>query len=242
MRESLESLINLQYIDCELMKLDKLQGDLPVKVRELEDEVQKLSQDKDEKQKSLENYYKEKRSIENDVALYKENLAKYREQLYRVTTNKEYDAITSEIENAEKIVDEKEFRLLELEEFEETLQKELSDIQTTLQQQLQQLKEMHNELKQRLEETNDERKKLSLERTKYQGNLSRQLISNYERIRTGRDGVALAMLVNGSCGECSSRIPPQRAMEIRQMDHVYLCETCGRILVWIPDAKSICPV
>ena len=86
--------------------------------------------------------------------------------------------------------------------------------------------------------TRDEEHKLFREREETVKGLPRQILSTYNRIRSGRGGVALAMLRDGACSECSSRIPPQRGLEIRQMDKLYLCEVCGRIMIWLPEEKS----
>ncbi|HQG46666.1 MAG TPA: hypothetical protein PLG50_13490, partial [bacterium] len=56
----------------------------------------------------------------------------------------------------------------------------------------------------------------------------------------GRGGIAVAFLKDGSCSECSTRIPPQRGLEIRMMNHIYLCEVCGRIMLYDPDRVTVC--
>ena len=242
MRKALETLNDLQEIDFELKKLEKVKGDLPQKVESLNEEVKQLVESIKSKRQALEENEKAKRNAENEVALLKERLAKYRKQLYQVHTNREYDAITSEIETTEKSLDQKEFELLEREEDENNLQEEIVNAEETLGQQTQVLKEMKIELEKRLAVTNNTQVKLSSQRKNVTNRLSPQLLSNYERILSGRNGVALAHLVDGACSECSSRIPPQRAMEIRQMNRIYICEVCGRILVWRPEAEEVCSV
>lgn len=240
MREALETLIDLQGIDCELKKLEKVKGDLPQKVNSLEDKVRQLSENIKNKRQTLKENTKAKRDAENEVALLKEKLAKYQKQLYQVNTNREYDAITLEIEAAEQGIDQKEFEALEYEEAENELQQECANLEETLDQQTLELNGMKIELEKRLNVTNNAQIKLSSQREGVTDELSCQLLSNYERIRSGRNGLALALLVDGACSECSSRIPPQRAMEIRQMDRIYICEVCGRILVWRPEATDVC--
>jgi len=240
LRDALETLINLQEIDCEIKKLENVKGDLPQKVQSLEEQVSKLSKTIELKRKELKENTKAKKEAENEVALLREKLAKYQRQLYQVNTNREYDAITSEIELTEKRVDQKDFEVLEREEAGTNLQEEVVKTEETFAQQTQLLEEMRTELEKRLSMTNKAKLRLSSQRENVTNQLSRQLLSNYERIRSGRNGVALAFMVDGACSECSSRIPPQRAMEIRQMDSIFVCEICGRILVWRADAETVC--
>jgi predicted nucleic acid-binding Zn-ribbon protein len=62
--------------------------------------------------------------------------------------------------------------------------------------------------------------------------LRKPLLGAYHRILNGKDGLAVVYITRSSCGGCSTRIPPQRVMEIREMNQIRYCESCGRILVW----------
>jgi len=62
--------------------------------------------------------------------------------------------------------------------------------------------------------------------------INRPLLSNYERIRKGRNGTALAEVKNYTCSECFATIPAQTVVEVRKMNHLIPCESCGRILVY----------
>ncbi|MCX5754289.1 MAG: C4-type zinc ribbon domain-containing protein [Candidatus Krumholzibacteria bacterium] len=41
----------------------------------------------------------------------------------------------------------------------------------------------------------------------------------------------MANLLGDICQGCYSRVPPQRAVEVRRNDQIMNCEVCGRILV-----------
>ena len=116
MQKVLETLIHLQKIDKQLQHLEAERGDLPQKVEELNSQVNDAKRDLNNKIEKKESLTSEKASLDNDVVLLSEQLKKYKVQLYQVKTNKEYDAITLEIETNEKSKEEKEFRSLELEE------------------------------------------------------------------------------------------------------------------------------
>jgi len=103
-----------------------------------------------------------------------------------------------------------------------------------------QLADAESQLEKTLAVTRDEEQVLSQRRAELLRGLTRPMISTYDRIRQGRGGVALALLKEGACSECSSRIPPQRGLEIRQMEKMFLCEVCGRIMIWSPETERIC--
>ena len=56
-------------------------------------------------------------------------------------------------------------------------------------------------------------------------------MNNYNRIRNGKNGIALSEVTSYTCGECFATIPAQTAVEVRMKSRIILCEVCGRILV-----------
>jgi predicted nucleic acid-binding Zn-ribbon protein len=58
------------------------------------------------------------------------------------------------------------------------------------------------------------------------------LFKQYERIAKAKEGIAVAPIKKSSCGGCFSAIPPQKIVEIRELNRLFTCEYCGRILVW----------
>lgn len=239
MQKVLEKLIELQEVDLKLQQLEAEKGDLPQKVKNLSNQVEQtriiLEQAK-EKEAAV---AVGKKTTTHDVEILKGKLKKYKVQLYQVKTNKEYDAITLEIETAEGKIDEQEYSLLELEESQKNLEQEITSIRAKLDELNSLLIDNKRDLETRQSATRAEEEKLFAQRDTLVEKLPRPILSSYERIRLGRGGVAVATLTNGACSACSSRIPPQRGLEIRMMNKINLCEVCGRIIVWKPEYTSI---
>ncbi len=238
MQKVLETLIYLQDIDTQLQRLEAERGDLPQKVKELADEVEEMRNRLAQKIEAKNSLIAEKSSLDNDVILLDEQLKKYKVQLYQVKTNKEYDAITLEIETSEKNKEDKEFRSLELEESIGKISEEIKELEEQLQSQQALLEANKKELDEKLEKTHEQQQQLEEKRKGAAQKLSRQILSTYDRIRKARGGVAVARLIGGACSECSSRIPPQHGLEIRMMNSLNYCEVCGRIVVWTPDSSE----
>lgn len=232
MLEDLKTLVELQNVDSQLFALEKAKGDLPHRVLELKSQLDQLAALRQQKAEALEATQSSRRAAEGALQMAKERKKKYDNQLYSVKNNKEYDAVTAEIEATAIEIDETETKILEAIEQEEALQKELAE-------QDERLKILQNEhdeqeaiLKSREAETHSMAEELQSQRKGLIVKLRRPLLGAYQRILNGKDGLAVVEVIRGSCVGCSTRIPPQRVMEIREMNQIFYCESCGRILVW----------
>ncbi len=235
MRESLALLIKLQSVDTQLMELEELLGDLPTQVKHLNRDLESLHQGIGEKEARVQEIAHEQRSLRATVDDTQEHLKRYKDQLLVVSTNRAYDALTTEIDRADKVIEDGEFHLLELEEEDQRLADELKEdglkteaLRTTLGIQQKQLKKA-------LADSEQQNKTLAQEREGLVSRINPQFKSSYERIRAARDGRAVVNLSRGSCGVCYNRIPVQRQMEIKAMDRIIICESCGVILYWDGD-------
>jgi len=228
----LDKLIALQDVDIQLKELAEARGDLPQRVNELKMQVEKTKTDLEQKKQEKKEKQSRKFAIDGNTSLLKEKLKKYQNQLYQVKNNKEYDAITLEIENCKKEVDTLEFESLELDEATVVSDKEIGELEKALETLLQDTLENERILNEMLAKTEQQENVLKEKRSEITKDITRPLLNTYDRIRINRGGRALSYLTHGSCNECSTRIPPQRGMEIRMMDKLFFCEVCGRILVW----------
>jgi uncharacterized protein len=240
LRETFDTLMKLQSIDCKLRKLESIKGDLPQRLQTITDELSSARGLLSEKENEVKSVASGRQNKQDEIVLAKERLKKYQAQLYQVKNNREYDAITVEIENTEKEIEAVEFQVLEDEEALTRLAAECEALKPHIEELHKQQAEHEEILEKTLAITHDEEEALLQEREAVVKRLSRPLLSTYDRIRVGRSGLALALLKDSACSECSSRIPPQRGLEIRQMDKMYLCEVCGRIMIWSPDTEKIC--
>src|SRR5690606_32211751 len=96
--DKLKALYELQKIDSEIDLIQILKGELPIEVSDLEDELtglQTRTEKIKEEIKELEQYIEEKKlGIKESESLIK----KYNKQLDNVKNNREYEALTKEIE------------------------------------------------------------------------------------------------------------------------------------------------
>lgn len=239
MLEELKTLVELQQVDGQLFALEKAKGDLPRRVLELKSQLDQISELRRQKAEALDTAKKNRRTAEGALQMAKERKKKYDEQLYKVKNNKEYDAVTVEIETAVSDIDQNETQILEALEQEDALQKEvaaqdegIAAVQTEYNEQQRILAEREQQTRSMVEALQAQRKSLVVK-------LRKPTLGAYQRILNGKDGLAVVPTVRGSCGGCLTRIPPQRVMEIREMNQIRYCESCGRILVWDSAEEEI---
>lgn len=232
LKNTLKRLIDLQRIDSELSEINNLRGDLPIQVGRLNDEVEETENNIKEIEDKVRAYKKEHGILEMEIKALEGKQKKYQMQLFEVKTNREYDAVTHEIETVKANIGKKETRLIELMDLEEEIQKTIQETKEELKSLQDKLKGRRTELKKRMEETEKDELSLKDKRQKVLKDLTPRIIGTYERIRNAKNGLAVVPVARNACGGCYKTLPPQRILEIRDMDRLHICEVCGRILVW----------
>lgn len=228
-------LINLQDVDKAIMKLESSIGDLPQQVHDLRLKVESVEEELSQQNETLNQCDTKKRKLEASIELATDKLKKYQQQMYSVTTNKEYDAISSEIEIKEKEIEETETKVLEIMEQEENLNRQIQQTEEQLRQLRADLQEKDSRLTNKIKENEQELDKLLREKKSIVEQIDKPVYANYERIRKGRSGIALVEVKNYTCLGCFATIPAQAVVEIRKNDKLIHCETCGRILYCTND-------
>ena len=203
--EKLTAVLALQKIDSKIDEIKTLKGELPMEVKDLEDDIEGLQvriNNIDAEINSINTFIETKNNAKKDAqALIK----KYEKQQDNVKNNREFEAINKEMEMMEL-----EVKLNE---------KHIKDATY----------EQKDRMNQRLK---TEEKILAEKSDAAKAKVDPRLLTAYERIRKSyRNGLAVVPIHRDSCGGCFNVIPPQRQSEIRQHKKIIVCEHCGRILV-----------
>lgn len=238
MEQVLKQLIELQELDSRLMHLESLKGDLPHQVSLLREELEQSKNELVEKEDKIRVYKRERGIVEMEIKALEGRKQKYESQLFQVKTNREYDAVTHEIESVKDQTAVKEGRILELMDLEDETDQAIETLGEKIQMMEGRLREKEKQLKEKLAETEKDEAFLNDRRDKVHRTLTPRILSTYDRIRNAKKGYAVAPVINRACGGCFKSLPPQRILEIKQMNKLYLCEVCGRILVWDPGKSE----
>jgi predicted nucleic acid-binding Zn-ribbon protein len=230
--DKLKTLYTVQMIDTQIDKLRAVRGELPMEVKDLEDEIEGLKTRQTNIEAGLVEIDEREANLKLRIKESQKLLKKYEEQQMKVKNNREYEAINKEIEveGLEIQASEKKIKQAGFERAEKN--KALETIAEEIESRGKDLKLKQKELKNILEESQIEEDKLIKKRDKAAESVEERLNIAYKRIRENyRNGIAVATIDRDSCSGCFSQIPPQRQLDIKQHKKIIVCENCGRIII-----------
>ena len=239
MQDKILALYELQKIDSKIDEIDKIKGELPLEVQDLEDEIAGLKTRVENIKAEIEelNTLTKQRNREKDQA--KIMISKYTEQQNNVRNNREFDAITKEIEYQELEIELAEKRLKEYAAGIKAKKLQLEEAENLSKERAADLAAKEAELESIEVETAPQVAEYEAQRERVLARIDERLLAAYERIRRNvRNGLAVVTVKRDACGGCFNRIPPQRQVDIRQGKKIIVCEYCGRILVADPEAAQ----
>ena len=228
----LHQLIKLQEIDSALLELERLKGDLPKRVDELKTIMDTVTASIKNNQNRLTEIEIEIRHLTGSETDHRTKMEKLRDQLYLVKTNREYDALTSEIDHFKSKIDEEELQELELSEEKDRLEEQVKLDKLQSEQMVSDLQIQEEKLAKTVSSTEIEYKQLMSERESLTPGIDLRYIALYDRVRNARDGLAVVPVTNQGCGGCFSKLTSQTVVEIRNGKTFVQCTVCRRILFW----------
>lgn len=238
--QKLIALYTLQNIDSQIDNIKIIRGELPLEVQDLEDEIAGL-------ETRIANFNNEIAKLNDEINerlnAKKESevlIKRYQDQQMNVRNNREYDALTKEIEFqnleiqlAEKKIKESNFRI-------ENLKTDIEQAEQTLNERKGDLVAKKAELTDIVAETEKDEQKLIKKSLENEKLIEERLLTAYKRIRkNARNGLAVVQVERDACGGCFNKIPPQHQMDIKMHKKIIVCEYCGRILVDSDVAKTV---
>ncbi|WP_299096443.1 C4-type zinc ribbon domain-containing protein [uncultured Winogradskyella sp.] len=230
--ERLRALYDLQLIDSRVDEIRNVRGELPLEVRDLEDEVEGLNTRLEKLNDSLAVIDDEIKGKKNLIEEAKTLIKKYSEQQNNVRNNREYNSLTKEIEFQELEIQLAEKHIKEFKAQIEQKKDVISETKDRLKDRKEHLKHKKGELNEILKETEKEEEALIGKSEEYQKKIDERLVKAYLRIRNNvKNGLAVVPIERGASGGSFFTIPPQVQVEIASRKKVITDEHSGRILV-----------
>ena len=226
---SITRLVELQDIDSQLEDLNSLLGDLPKMVDELNEKENSLKDRVEADKVTLKEINLNSSKSEKVNSDIQEKINKLTDQLFLVTNNKQYDALTNEIEHLKEQKKENEELLISNLEEKETLEKNINENEASLEELKTDLDVRRNKLDEALSETADEKAALENSRKKQVIEIDDNTMQVYNKVISARSGIAVVPLSGNSCGGCGAALPLQMVSEIRAGD-LHNCQSCGRFV------------
>ena len=226
---SITNLVELQEIDSQLEDLNSLLGDLPKMVADLNDQESSLQNKIDNDKTSLKDVNLNTNKSETTNSELQEKINKLTDQLFLVTNNKQYDALTVEIEHLKEQKDEHESLIISYMEEKEILEKNITENETQIKDLKTDLDIRRKKLDDALSDTAEEKKALEKSRVNRIAKIDEITIQVYNKVISARSGVAVVSLSGHSCGGCGASLTLQLASEIRAGE-THRCDSCGRFV------------
>lgn len=230
--EKLVALYKLQTINSKIDEFQRLRGELPLEVQDLEDEIVGLETRIKNIQFDMSKLEGEIKKMKNQINESEGLIKKYETQQLKVRNNREYDSITKEIEyqNLEMKIAEKKIK--EYTEELKNITESFKKAEKVIDEKKKDLEQCKSELTNIVGETQKDEEELIKLSLSIEEKIEERLLNAYKRIRTtARNGLVVVPIKRDACGGCFNKIPPQRQLDVCSHKKVIVCEYCGRILI-----------
>ena len=230
--EKLKSLYELQTLHSEIDRIKTLRGELPLEVKDLEDEVAGLETRIEKFQENISASRKDINSYNEEIQVSKNKIERYKAQLDEVRNNHEFDKLNKEIEFQDLSIQALQKKIREANNAITRRTEEMEQCRENLDARQKMLVEKKAELKDIVAESKQDEEKLREKVKAAEAVVEPRLLQAFKRIRkNARNGLAVVYVQRNACGGCFNRIPPQRQLDIKMHKKIIVCEYCGRIMV-----------
>lgn len=230
MKDKLEYLYELQLKDDSINDIEESLEKIPQEITEIEKERDGKASIIENSKNKLQENIKSREKLEREISLYKEKISKYREQMNKATTNREYQGFITEIDFEEKNILKTEEKIiekmLESDEIMKEISKsegEFSTIAAEYNKKIEDLKKCIDYNKIKLQEERKLKEEL-------RSRITANLLKKYDNLLKNKNNKAISYVESDFCGICNVKIRPQLMSELISSDNIFICENCGRIL------------
>jgi predicted nucleic acid-binding Zn-ribbon protein len=230
----LKLVIRLQEIDNRLAGLAREIASLPKHIAEIEKKLGAHERKLDADRAAQAANQKERKKCEADIPVQDLKISKLKDQMLTAKTNEQYGAFQHEIEFCQQEIRKLEDRILGLMAESEPLEKNVKAAEVALKEEKAQVEAEKALARERTAVDQKAAGELQTERASTVKETTPATYQQYERVRKGRKGVAVAEVVEGRCTVCYMVLRPQYFQDVKRTDSILFCESCQRILYYNP--------
>lgn len=238
MLPSLSVLIELQALDSAIDTARKRLAEFPTLEKAGAGSVAAATAALDAAKTALNDANAQRKLAEKDVAAIDTRLARFEEHKAAVKTNDEFHALQREVATAQSEKGVLEERVLVMMMEADTLTANVKSAETVLadaKKALDAMKAAHA-----TERADLDRKVAALvaERAERAGGVDKPTFAKYEQLLKARRGVAIARMDGELCTGCHVMLRPAVAAQVRRNDGLVTCDSCQRILYFVPPPPA----
>ena len=242
MSPDLERLIRLQEFDSKIADARQRIATHPQKLAAADALLANARAGVDAVRQRVKDNHDGKRDAEKEVAVYQGRLSKFRDQQGAVKTNKEYQALGHEIETAQKDLATVEEKVIERMVEADGINADLKVAETAFAARQKEIDAEKQQLATELAAVEATLKEAEAARDAMIGEINPAVMSVYNRVASARKGVAISSATrDGLCSVCHVRMRPPVFQQVRSNDAIVQCESCQRILYYVPPPPPVDP-
>jgi predicted nucleic acid-binding Zn-ribbon protein len=235
MISDLELLIKLQEIDLKISELVHAQEKFPSTISAYSGTIKTASDSVDNISKRIADVVSEKKSTEEKISDARIQLDKSQERLNTIKTNREYDAVHTQIENFKNTLTSGDSKLKTLIQEAELLQQSLEK-ETAELEKIKSENEPHiAEIKGKIDTLGVSIAELTAQRNEIIAMVPKAVLRTYDYILKRRKNGQVLSFVKGNartCSICFKILEPQLINEIRKGNKMIVCQNCGSVFIW----------
>jgi len=190
-----------------------------------------------EKEK-IESLEKERRRKEGHLNLEQEKIKRAEGRMFEVKTNKEYQALLSEIEAIKEANSREEEEILQVMDEIDELKKDLSRREREMSITMEKIEAEKRKIQEGMAQGEAVLKKQLERRDVLSKQIESKLFKLYNTLKEKRQGIGVVSVKQETCQGCFVNVPPQMFIEVQKNNSLIRCPNCNRILYWEGDGKT----
>ena len=235
MSPDLQRLIDLQRLETAIADARARIAAHPQRLADADAELAAATQALESAKDRLKDNQEARRTLEKDVALYQGRLAKFRDQQSAVKTNREYQALGHEIETAQHDLGGVEEKVLERMVEADTIAVDVKQAEVLFAARRKEIEAQKQELTDQLTVVESTLQSATEARAALLKEIDPRLVATFEQVARVRKGIAVTTATrDGLCSVCHVRLRPPVFQQIRHNDSIVQCDSCQRILYYVP--------
>ncbi|MGH9383824.1 MAG: zinc ribbon domain-containing protein [Vicinamibacterales bacterium] len=238
MLPDLERLITLQEIETRAATAARTIAEAPARIAALDALLHSATDALEAARYAVADNQAARRLIEKDLAIVQQRQSKYKDQLMEVKTNHEYHAMQHQIAAAAEEVGHHEEKILVKMLKADDLQAALKRAEAALKAAQTKVQSERAAIEQEATTQTAAAAECTTARARIIAEMDDQgMVATFERIAKVR-GVAVARAEDERCTVCRVRLRPAVFASVRRNDSVVQCDSCQRILYYVPPAAT----
>ncbi|MDR2708658.1 MAG: C4-type zinc ribbon domain-containing protein [Elusimicrobiota bacterium] len=231
LKQTLQSLCDLQKYDIAISKLNEAITEAPAKILQAQQELESKKEQTQNAKQEYVNLNSQRKEKEAMLESREQSIKKHSAELNSIKSNEAYKALSMEIEKAKadkSVVEDEILELLmkidseavvvktaetELKNFEQTIKSKIAEIESNVQL------------------AKSEIEKIEKQRQQHLNLIDPQVLAQYERIKSGNSVDPIAFVETNSCSACGLVLRPQVLIDVKKGSNLIFCDGCCRILV-----------